>query len=88
MIRKSIPFSYQVPVAHTQTELSMTHKVLLVEGFAKLTDDPNDNLPPSIHADVDQIFVGQEEIKGTLEILGGMDKIQAEADSHAKNLFK
>lgn len=87
MILKSIPFSYAHPVP-SENELSMTCKVLQVEGFAKLVDhDKNEETPPLVLSDIDQIFCGQEEIKSTLELIGGMNQIQEQANDYAKTIL-
>lgn len=87
MIRKTIPFSTMYVVKHTENEMSFGCKTLQVEGFAKLVDDPHDDQPAIVHADIDLVLCGQEDLKPTLEMLDAIHKIQEHANDYAHTLF-
>lgn len=71
------PFTFEMPLNKNGLFIGN----LLVEGFGCKQHGKS-------NADIDNIFYNNVDIKPMLEVLGGMEQIDAAAENHVKSMFE
>ena len=73
----ALPFTFEMPLTRNGLHVGD----LLVEGFGCKENG-------KFNADIDNVFFNNIEIKPILEVLGGMDQIDAAAENHVESMFE